>query len=1835
MDPLTVTVSVLGGIQTVFILTKALKGYIDDTRTAKDDLKTVVSDIEVLFHQIDDLEKLLEENKSSGFWNKFAVDRTRKCISDGYFLVSKLGSILLKSGAALDENVAENIDKSVFSPLKWPLYRPKVKELKLELILLKLDVGAAYTTYRAPSGSANDRQTAQYTSAQYDAQREKYMSRLQVLKERRLEIERQQPGTGSDISHGSQAQPKKLSRAANKERLVFIEWEEAVARRLVAEERLKDEEFVAAKRKEQEVEDRFVKKIKEEAEARRKELVHQRITMEELIKDKTQDISAEKTSAIIEDAIRTLHPVTRDDELVRAMLHHLSDPQTQKYTAFEAPAATPGSPLAVQVSSPRLWSFKHGPRTTKIAQKGSQDFTSEVLKDLSTSDGRAVLYAAQLTPDPYGQYHRIQVDPHSIWTTYSSRTVKEWGSLVTSFTSLPENCIKAVISLLEEVSCATSKDFTWMMLLVYHAQVKPSRGRFMIRKGAVSEQYKDATFVIFKRQPRGSMAVDTNTTAASQAGLKPLPNTVVPELKMIDQSPRPLMSRVDAPLASIRSEPSDTRAASRGPKQSLQFDLPEEKDRQQPPKPAQELDVMPDSKTQSKCIYLISLIRNAGKPTYRIDLEGNLGFSVFNKSFDSRGLQVSWYRDSSNIRRILFLADIPQQTLIGLIRHNSARQRFPQKSSDSTFQIQVGDPGDETLHYEAEVQQEERNVSDASRRIMRHYDDTKPKSHAMYPETFEAARPSPNRSAVIRGRRPVMDVPWRQHYRPEYLYMTHPQEAFQLGFQTSGRAFNEQFDIESIKETDSENSSGHGKTKETKRQQSRKYPTSNQSDKKSKSSTQRRHQSNTVPGDHSSLPPHLQDESKNAATNLPKHEASQISVQSAVPAILSQPTGPGLPIEPYYTSFDSYGSYYAPLSYASYPSHQYIATGQTQVDNKKLEEQLKGVQDRIEEMGQIYVAKENERDQKDAEHRAFMQTRVMEDRRKIELAEAIYRAASEQRKLTKKIAKEQLEDLEEAHHAQIQKIKLNSGRIKEEKAKEGALRQRRYHGAARYSNGGDKRQPHAGYCVSNLAEKRSQKNSDRGVSYPTTPSDEATGDETATAFVDHERCSTTGATTRLNNDNAAIGRHHPDSGSPYTLLHEEDMTSEEHLSSEGPMFELRGKTSRKSEGNGVSREHNTPNYIIWQRKAYAHMRNTRMQQKQRPAKTQRNRKPARPVADIDITSSGVKDGGAMEITSDESSGPISSGSSNAPGVFSYLVFDDDESSFYDSDKARQAAGRTKRVNGQAYARRRHLYRGLAIRYLERRVVEAVSSTEVSSRTLRPETMRIRKVVWCCNGQGCFSDSSSLKTIMKMKQCRVDLTTKDGISTAPVEWSAARLEQLVDLLKTLARRLRIAKEGLHGGAETQHAEDDEGLVGDVLEGGRDEETQRKVEEPVGDGGERHAVAARVERPDLGGVDPRDGGEGERVDDDEQVGERDDRVGCRARHLDGHVGVGRVADAAGDGGTVASKDAANDKMAYAHADGAVDEEWSTADFVDEEVGDEGEDYEGCILYARSDEVMTFAYAYISIMNMVQKSREDPRQKVVAMLGRRHRQIHNHRIGLVATGLDVGKNGKGFLVAANLGEPPGGTGEEGETGHQESNRNPLNCPCDTERRRAGAVADEAAAVADEEHDQNADLDGKLLNDDDGATLVLLGDLGQVDGDLRRGDADADTVEHAAGNELANAGGGDLNRGTNDPPQTGKCDRVAATKAVRDGTGHQRTNDRATGKGRANATLDDAGRVVEVGNILARNDNGAQGRNVKAKKHATLSRCQWSFAKGDSDEYSRWWRQWPGSRCCTPWES
>lgn len=182
------------------------------------------------------------------------------------------------------------------------------------------------------------------------------------------------------------------------------------------------------------------------------------------------------------------------------------------------------------------------------------------------------------------------------------------------------------------------------------------------------------------------------------------------------------------------------------------------------------------------------------------------------------------------------------------------------------------------------------------------------------------------------------------------------------------------------------------------------------------------------------------------------------------------------------------------------------------------------------------------------------------------------------------------------------------------------------------------------------------------------------------------------------------------------------------------------------------------------------------------------------------------------------------------------------------------------------------------------------------------------------------------------------------------------EQQFNLFNRLTGGFGIGEKGLNGGTKTQDTKDDEEFPGNMFKAWWDEETNGKVEQPIGNGSEGHTGGTGFEGPNFGGINPSDGSEGDGIDEDEEVTKGDDGVGGRTGDVDFDTEVSL--ETVGEVGAVRAEDATDDEHANAHADGAVDQKRSTTGDVDEEKGGGSTEDEEGVLDTGRDEIDVFS-------------------------------------------------------------------------------------------------------------------------------------------------------------------------------------------------------------------------------------------------------------------------------------
>lgn len=155
--------AVISVLQLGFNLATTLNTYIGDYQDAKDDISRLATEVDATLLQVEELNKLLEENKKTKGLSDYGVILAEKCRTDSEKVVKKLLKLLTKSGASLPtSNVIgpKDIDISKFSRATWPLLKPQVEVVKAELERTKIDILLARNCYQAQS--AYDFRTQSY-----------------------------------------------------------------------------------------------------------------------------------------------------------------------------------------------------------------------------------------------------------------------------------------------------------------------------------------------------------------------------------------------------------------------------------------------------------------------------------------------------------------------------------------------------------------------------------------------------------------------------------------------------------------------------------------------------------------------------------------------------------------------------------------------------------------------------------------------------------------------------------------------------------------------------------------------------------------------------------------------------------------------------------------------------------------------------------------------------------------------------------------------------------------------------------------------------------------------------------------------------------------------------------------------------------------------------------------------------------------------------------------------------------------------------------------------------------------------------------------------------------------------------------------------------------------------------------------------------------------------------------------------------------------------------------------------------------------------------------------
>ncbi|KAJ9233457.1 hypothetical protein DTO271D3_4620 [Paecilomyces variotii] len=156
--------AVIGVAQVGLSLASALNTYISDVSNARDDILSLIGDIEATSRQLADLQQLITRNETTKAWNENGLRNAQKCVTDCEKTIAKLRKLLRKSSISnsdsepVGEVNRDEIDITKFRQAMWPWYKPQLEVYRRELQGAKQDILIAYSTYMIKTGTSAERE---------------------------------------------------------------------------------------------------------------------------------------------------------------------------------------------------------------------------------------------------------------------------------------------------------------------------------------------------------------------------------------------------------------------------------------------------------------------------------------------------------------------------------------------------------------------------------------------------------------------------------------------------------------------------------------------------------------------------------------------------------------------------------------------------------------------------------------------------------------------------------------------------------------------------------------------------------------------------------------------------------------------------------------------------------------------------------------------------------------------------------------------------------------------------------------------------------------------------------------------------------------------------------------------------------------------------------------------------------------------------------------------------------------------------------------------------------------------------------------------------------------------------------------------------------------------------------------------------------------------------------------------------------------------------------------------------------------------------------------------
>ncbi|OJK01948.1 hypothetical protein ASPACDRAFT_58347 [Aspergillus aculeatus ATCC 16872] len=183
--------AVLAFAQLGLSLATTLNTYIADVRHGRDDIANLANEIEATVSHAQELDRIIQENKTTARWSAHGLFLAKKCLQDCQDVIQRLSRLLRRSGGggtmpaaaaaaggrsvlpgtttttfttSASDTTSDSrtlvsrteIDVSLFGRLSWPLFKPQLQFLKQELQKIKIEMLLALSTYQASSTSKEE-----------------------------------------------------------------------------------------------------------------------------------------------------------------------------------------------------------------------------------------------------------------------------------------------------------------------------------------------------------------------------------------------------------------------------------------------------------------------------------------------------------------------------------------------------------------------------------------------------------------------------------------------------------------------------------------------------------------------------------------------------------------------------------------------------------------------------------------------------------------------------------------------------------------------------------------------------------------------------------------------------------------------------------------------------------------------------------------------------------------------------------------------------------------------------------------------------------------------------------------------------------------------------------------------------------------------------------------------------------------------------------------------------------------------------------------------------------------------------------------------------------------------------------------------------------------------------------------------------------------------------------------------------------------------------------------------------------------------------------------------